>query len=1036
MSITLIQQYYTKLENTVKFGKSINEQSIRIHFLNLLNEYARIYNYEVVSELFCMGTKGKNVKPDGILKNIFSLDIGIWESKDEKDSIDDEIDAKLKKGYPFYNILFEDSRTAVLYQRNELVRRVNMRNPHELNEIIKLFLAFKSEHIYKFEEALEHFKNDVPTIVEKLRSKIDETREQNREFGEVSERFLELCRAEINPEVSFDDVKEMMIQHILTADIFNKVFDDAEFHRHNNIAKELETLVGTLFTYEARKNLMASIEHYYDTIKSAAANISDHHEKQKFLKVLYENFYKVYNPKAADRLGVVYTPNEVVNFMVEGVDHLLERNFRKTLADNNVMILDPSTGTGTFISSIIDYLPSQNLEQKYDHEIHANEVAILPYYVANLNIEFTYKQKMGLYREFKNLCFVDTLDNTQALGYQHESDDMFGLTFENSQRIKKQNELKISVIIGNPPYNANQLNANNNNQNREYPEIDRKIKATYIKQSTAQKTKLYDMYARFLRWATDRIDENGIVAFISNNSFIDSRTFDGFRNVVAKEFNEIWILDLKGNARTSGERRRREGGNIFSDSIRVGVAIYFLVKKQGMKGCRIYFQAVDDYLKSEEKKTYLREKQLRNMIFDQISPDEKNNWLNHSESNFEELIPVADKMVKLGKSDKALFRSFSLGVVTARDEWLYDFDHNHLSIKTKFFCDFYESEKQRWIVSTGKGQINDFIGRTIKWTSELEEHLSKGHILRQDEEMIVNSLYRPFIMMKLYLDKVITHRLYQNLSVFGLREKYTNICIAMSGPGSSKDFQALAIRNVSSYDLLEKTQCLPLYWYENGEKRDNITDWGLAQFVNHYGDDGITKEAIFNYTYAVLHDPAYREKYKIDLKRDFPRLPFYTDFWQWVEWGKMLMELHLNFETAVPFPLIEVTKKEEPIREHGKLIQDDVDPGSLLSIQPKNKVRLSADKVNGLIVLDDLTTLTGVPKEAWDYKLGNRSALEWILDQYKEKKPKDPTIAEKFNTYKFADHKTKVIDLLKRVTTVSVETMRIIEGMEGLGIRD
>jgi predicted helicase len=284
--------------------------------------------------------------------------------------------------------------------------------------------------------------------------------------------------------------------------------------------------------------------------------------------------------------------------------------------------------------------------------------------------------------------------------------------------------------------------------------------------------------------------------------------------------------------------------------------------------------------------------------------------------------------------------------------------------------------------------------------------------------MIVPSIYRPFINKYLYLDRIITHRLYQNLSIFGLKNRYSNICIAFSGPGSSKPFQVLVQNVIYSLDLLEKTQCLPLYWYENGEKRDNITDWGLAQFVNYYSDDTITKEGIFNYTYAVLHDPAYREKYKIDLKRDFPRLPFYTDFWQWVEWGKKLMELHLNFETVEPFPLTEVTKNED-------------ETVSSSGIQPKNKTRLTTEKVNGTIVLDDVTTLTGVPPQAWEYKLGNRSTLEWILDQYKEKKPKDPTIAEKFNNYKFADHKTKVIDLLKRVTTVSVETMKIIEEMKG-----
>ena len=580
MSKILIQQYYNNLERAVQFGKTTNESSVKYHFWNLLNEYARKQNYEVVTEASCVGTKGKRVVPDGILKNLFGLDIGLWESKDESDSLDDEINAKREKGYPFTNILFEDSQTAVLIQHGEEVMRTPIRNADKLHELISLFIGFKSETITKFEEALENFKADIPKIVETLRKKIDELGKQKPAFQKANHQFLELCKAEINPNVTEADVREMMIQHLLTSDIFSKIFDDPDFHRHNNIARELEKLIGLLFTHAERKNLLLQIEHYYDTINAAAAGITDHHEKQKFLKVLYENFYKVYNPKAADRLGVVYTPNEIVKFMIESTDALLEQHFGKTLASKDVEILDPATGTGTFIAALIDHLPKQQLLYKYQNEIHANEVAILPYYIANLNIEYTFKQRMGHYEEFKNLCFVDTLDNTSALDYEGKQTTMFALSSENAERIKRQNERKISVIIGNPPYNANQLNENENNKNRDYPYIDKRIKETYIKQSAAQKTKVYDMYARFLRWAMDRIDRNGIIAFVTNRSFIDSRTFDGFRKTLESEVDYIYIVDTQSDVRKN-PKIAGTTHNVFG--IQTGVAVMFLVKSAKAK---------------------------------------------------------------------------------------------------------------------------------------------------------------------------------------------------------------------------------------------------------------------------------------------------------------------------------------------------------------------------------------------------------------------------------------------------------------------
>ena len=399
---------------------------------------------------------------------------------------------------------------------------------------------------------------------------IEQAEASNPEFRAAALRFLKHAQETISPSVVAADVREMLMQHILTEEIFAHVFDNADFHRNNNVARELYLLEDTFFTGGLKHKTLEALRSYYAAIRSAAALVSSHHEKQTFLKVVYQNFYKVYNPKAADRLGVIYTPNEIVRFMVEGADWLCQRHFGKPLIDKNVEILDPAAGTGTFIAELIEHFRGQpaKLKYKYREELHANEVAILPYYVANLNIEATYAALTGEYEEYPNLCFVDTLDNIAGLRERGRQPDLLGaMSEENVARVRRQNARKISVVIGNPPYNTNQLNENENNKNREYQAIDKRIKETYIAASTARKTKLYDPYVRFFRWASDRIDDNGIAAFVSNNSFIDSRAFDGFRKCLTEEFSEIRIIDLKGNARTSGERRRREAGNIFSDQI-------------------------------------------------------------------------------------------------------------------------------------------------------------------------------------------------------------------------------------------------------------------------------------------------------------------------------------------------------------------------------------------------------------------------------------------------------------------------------------
>lgn len=1008
MSEYAIKQYLSEVEKIIHFGGTKKETAIRNAFYNLLNDYAKGKGLMIVPEVTIKASNGKNVTPDGTLKDSLRQDWGYWESKDESDIIDDEIKKKFDKGYPKENILFEDSQTAVLFQSGFEVLRVKMNNPAALEKLITMFISFQRPEVLQFRKAIELFKQDIPKVTETLRSIIGAQEKTNIKFVKASEAFLKLCHESINPDITSEDVREMIIQHILTEDIFNTIFDETQFHRENNIARELEKVISTFFTGNTKRIALSTVQHYYQTINAAAAGIADHHEKQNFLKVVYETFYKSYNPKAADRLGVVYTPHEIVRFMIESTDYLLNKHFGKSLEDKGVEILDPATGTGTFICDIIDFIRKDKLEYKYTEEIHANEVAILPYYISNLNIEYTYKQKTGKYKEFESLCFVDTLDNMSFL-YRGKQGSLFDpFTEENSKRIKRQNDKKISVIIGNPPYNANQSNENDNNKNREYIQIDKRIKETFIKNSTAQKTKLYDMYARFYRWAFDRLSENGIVAFITNRSFIDSRTFDGFRKSISKEFDFAYIIDLGGNVRSN---KGISVGNVFG--IQTGVAIMFLVNKisKSKKYCKINYFALSDQNIKEVKLQWLNENKFSEISFENIFPDKNHNWINLTNNDFENQISIANKAVKAGIDKKAIFKLYSLGVVTNRDEWVFSYDIIELQDKVNYFIKIYNNEllKQK---GKDKTDIKETVDYSIKWTRSVINDISKGRKYLFHKDLIINVLYRPFVKKKLYFSKDLNEMHYQLKKIFGDKGNLENTLIVFSDVAFRSNFTSIAVKYMPELHFGASTdgfECLPLYYYdENGKRSDNISDWSLNQYYSQYGKKGVTKESIFHYVYAILYNPKYRIEYEQNLKREFPRIPFYKDFFKWSNWGKQLMDLHINYETIDPFSLkLNTTDNKD---------------------QPKAK--LKANKETGIIVLDENTTLIGVPPEAWNYKLGNRSALEWILDQYKESKPKDPTIAEKFNTYKFADYKEQVIDLLKRVCTVSVETMKIIEEMK------
>ena len=1005
-----IERYYSELSQLIEIGGLANEENIRSAFQNCLAAYCAEHTERLllIPEL----RSDSSNKPDGTIRDSLRMTRGLWEAKDTYDDLDREIRDKLSQGYSSDNIVFEDSRTAVLFQDQQEVLRTDMNDPAALHELIRKFLDYELPEIKEFRDARQQFRTDLPAVLERLRETVVEAESGNIGYQEAARTFLELCHQSISLDVSNDHVREMLIQHILTKDIFLRVFYEDQFHRENNVARQLDALEGTFFTGDVRHQAIDRLRAYYGAIGRAADDIAGYGEKQQFIKGVYEDFYQAYNPGAADRLGVVYTPNEVVDFIIRGTDWLLQKHFGKTLADSNVNVLDPATGTGTFITNLINHLPADRLEYKYLNEIHANEVEILPYYIANLNVEYTYKERTGHYLEFPNLCFVDTLDNMDWKGasgaaVQRQTQLNFGgMSEENWIRVQEQNEQPISVIIGNPPYNDSATLWGDGGANRQYHEIDRRIRDTYIALGTAQKTHQYDMYKRFIRWASDRLADDGIIGFVSNSAFLGARQDDGFRKVVAEEFNELWAIDLKGNARTSGERRQQEGGNVFDDKIRVGVAVYFLVRRKGVEGFKVYYNAVDDYAKAFDKVSYIRGKAIDAFEFAEIVPDAESNWLNQSDSGFVELLPIGNRETKFANStdeEQAVFGLFSNGAKTNRDEWVYDFNVQNLRAKALFFSDEYNG-----FLDTGDESYNPI----IKWSRDLRNQFLRGRRIVFSDANRVRALYRPFIIKQHFADFTMNDVLTRNHYVmFGDDLQRPNKVICFRGLGTNKRFDVLATDRLMEHQVLMNMQCLPLYRHTpDGERVSNITDWGLRQFRKHYGDKGISVEDVFAYIYAMLHDPAYRQRYEVDLRREFPRVYFQDDFLWWAQHGQALLDLHVGFETVEPCPLQRVDKD---------------------GVTPKRAI-LHADKELNVITLDEQTSLAGVPAEAWEYRLGSRSALEWVLDQYKERKPRDPTIRERFNTYRFEEHKERVIDLLGRVCAVSAFTTTIVNE---LGLR-
>jgi predicted helicase len=790
MSQLLIQQYLNELATLRKVSGSQRESVIREAFKDLLKRWGRSQDLVFIPEYEIATLTKERRYVDGAMLYTLRMPFGYWEAKDEKDDLDAEIELKLRRGYPQDNIIFEDSRQAVLIQNRREVMRCPVDVVEDLARLLGLFFGYERAEIAQFRKAVDQFKADLPAVLAALRAMIESSFKSNADFRAEAERFLTHAQETINPNVTAADVREMLIQHVLTEEIFSKVFGEDDFHRQDNVAQKLYALEATFFTGDLKKRTLRGLDPYYQAIRGAASQISSHQEKQNFLKVIYENFYKVYNKKAADRLGVVYTPNEIVRFMIDSADWLCEKHFGKNLIDRDVEILDPATGTGTFVSELLEHFRGQptKLKHKYVDELHANEVAILPYYVANLNIEATYAAITGEYLEFPNLCFVDTLDNVAGLRkYAGHTDDIFGsVSEENVARIKRQNQRKISVIIGNPPYNANQLNENENNKNREYPEIDKRIRETYVAHSDSHKTKTYDMYVRFVRWASDRIDANGVVAFVTNRSFIDKRAFDGFRKILLREFNHIYVVDLGGDLRDENVSAK---GNIFG--IKVGVAISFLVKQAGRAKHSVHLLSATAG-SADEKLSFLGTSSAANVSFKDLTPDVSGDWNPIEREEFSTFLPLL--IPKLSGKDyspdrQSLFSLASFGFVSARDDWVTDFNRERLREKIQYYIATYNETVSR-LPQKLTADWESKLDYSIKWSQDLRRRAAQREVLGFEEEQIVKATYRPFTKVFYYYGHELNWSLYR-MPIFFPTGAESNVCIYFSDRGARAPFSVL-----------------------------------------------------------------------------------------------------------------------------------------------------------------------------------------------------------------------------------------------------
>ena len=1012
-----IKTYYAEMDRLASLGVT-KETSVRAPFQNLLEQCGRQLNLTQILEYPMKGRGTNRIFIDAALVNNYNMPHGYCESKDIHDNLLAEVVRKLERGYPRDNIIFQTPERAILLQ-NDWQLEADLTDPTQLVNILQAFFDYRPQAYDEWEEAVAQFKDVVPEIGNGLAEIIAKERETNREFTSAFANFHEKCRQSINPNLSQAAVEEMLIQHLLTVRLFRTVFNNPDFTHRNLIAREIETVINALTSHSfSRDDFLESLDRFYVAIERAAAMMKDYAQKQSFLNTVYEQFFQGFSIKVADTHGVVYTPQPIVDFMVKSVVEILKTEFGRSLSDPNVHILDPFVGTGNFIVRIIQEIDKTLLGHKYSHELHCNEIMLLPYYIASMNIEHAFFEAMGIYERFKGNCLANSFELAE--------DRQFLLfTPENTERVKRQKETDMFVIIGNPPYNAKQANENDNNKNQKYETLDKRVADTYSKDSTAtNKNALSDPYVKAIRLASDRIGDEGIVAFVTNNSFLEGLAFDGMRKHLHQDFNRIYILDLKGNVRKDSMRDGipiGEKHTVFGLAAMVGIAVIFLVKSDDHQDHKIYYSEVDWKATRQEKFNLVANAGSVNGIkWKELTPDKNHTWLTEGlHPEFETFTPIGNQEARnaKGEAENVIFKIYSNGAKTNRDAWAYNFNRNALAENMGRMIETYNEQVFKWERQANRdANVDDFVvydDRKIKWSRDLKLDLKRGKIAEYSEHKLRNSLYRPFTKSNLFFDRIMNEEVYNFPSIFPTPEtEQENQVICVSGYGL-KEFAVLMSKFIPDLNFYATPQqSFPFYTYdEDGtNRRENITDWALGQFRGHYQDEAITKRDIFHYVYALLNHPDYRERYQANLKRDLPHLPYTPDFWGFAKAGGRLGEIHINYEDAEEYPLRFI---ETPDTQLNWNVQ---------------KMKLSKD--NTQITYNDFLTLDGIPANALKYKLGNRSALEWIINQYQIKTDKRSGITNNPNR---PDDPQYIIKLIKKVITISLETVTIVEELPELG---
>lgn len=858
---------------------------------------------------------------------------------------------------------------------------------------------------------LEDWSKDVAEIARRHIQGIEIILKQNQESKVAFDKFLRSLQHNINESIDQDQAIEMLAQHLITLPIFDTLFGEYSFVKNNPVSSAMEQIIEELSQYGFEKE-QKELQPFYDSVRLRAEGIDNAQAKQKIIITLYDKFFSTGFKSTTERLGIVFTPVEVVDFIVKSVDVVLRKHFNKNLASENVHILDPFTGTGTFITRTLNYLKSlmdsgeitfDDILRKYTQELHANEIVLLSYYIAAINIEAVFDEINGdePYTPFEGIVLTDTFESTET---EDTLDDSFFGT--NDERLKRQKDKTITAIIGNPPYSVGQSSQNDDNQNISYPKLDKRIADTYVKFSASTSSRsTYDSYIKAFRWASDRLGKQGVIGFVTNGNYLNTNSADGLRAGLYEEFNHLYIFNLRGDARTQGEQRRKESGNVFGGGSRTSIAISILVK-DGSDSHELHYHDIGDYLSQKEKLAIISKfSDVSQLDWQEIIPDENNDWLNQRDPNYQNYISL------FGESN-SIFYTTTLGVTTNRDAWTYGFNRNVLKNKVSRLIENYSAnieQLKKFPIDARQSHLNRN-PEEIKWTRKLERFAKQLKEIKFDENHLRLALYRPYVKKWLYHDKFLNEETRQYYTKFG----NDNIAIITTGRGSSKEFSALVSDCVS--DLQSLMNCQGFMRYDN-----EVNETSLFQNNDNMNQEfadklGLNLDDTFAYVYGLLNSKEYQEKYANDLKKDLARIPIVKNKERYVEVGQKLMDLHLNYEEVPVYDGVGITTAENPSYKVTKM----------RFAKKRDEKGKSVNDLSTIIFNSDIT-ISNIPEKAYEYVVNGRSAIEWIIDQYQVKTDKKSKITDDPNEY--SDDEKYIFNLLLRIINVSIQTVDLINSL-------